>query len=363
MSGSDVVPTASDSALVTLASDGTFHRTRRESESTEDALLARLSNERSLLGTRTDDAVASVPAVSVGGATPWDDVLPATLAHLSISGDLAPYGWRLGPGTGIGWHTNRAWHDRIFEAARMAYLGYSGPVHLTRMGPALLASATFTAGGDKVVSDPGLVRELPFLVSEAWGSIVDALAPRVPGARVSPVIDERGSRHVLAGTMRTVSGYRFYKPVGTHGMSELWGRFLSSMPSNANPATLLLDSRADSLTAALDAGALSIGMDPCAGELRTPGPLWEKLAEARERGVALTFLARADRAEKTAHHMLAAWQRLGYSPRDAQGTTFMISNGALTTPSAPRVPEGYLTATQIDALLRMAPAFAEKVAD
>lgn len=342
-----------------IASDGTHATPLREGEDTEQHLLARLVEERRLLGSAASDGITCIPSLPLGGMSREDDALSATLAHLPISGDLAPYGWRIGPGSGGAWHSNRAFHDRLLESARIAYLDYEGPLQRTRVGPALLSRATFTASGQRVLSDSGLLRELPALLAEAQASESAALASRIPGAHPFTLVDERGARAVLHGRVRTVSGYRFYPPLGTAGMSELWGRLLSERP--AAQTLLLLDSDLSCLQAARDAGVRALAMDPCVGSLSEPGALWEALAGAGEAGIKLAWLLPAERAETAARHLLTMWQHLGYSLKDARDFTYLLTRGPRREPSLPQGVPGCVSTADIDQLLHLAPRIAERV--
>lgn len=346
--------------LLDVCTDGTHAREHAGADSLDERILASLTAERTVLGSAPEDGIAAVPSLSHSRLSVYDSALGATLASLPLTGDLAPYGWRLGPGASGQWHANRAFHARVLEAARLAYFGYEGPLNAARFGPALLAAATSTANGEKVLADRGLVRELPFLLAEGLESSTKAISERIPGAEVQFLLDERGSQRALSGRVRTASGYRFYRPLGTAGVSEIWGRLLSSLTPTGTPS-LLLDSTDECVTAALDAGARSIALDPWAGELRTLGPLWEKVALARERGVAVTWALRADRMEQSTRHVLDAWSRLGFSPSQAQGFAFMVTRGRLTSPDAAPSAAAFVDDAHIDRLLRFAPAIAEKI--
>lgn len=342
-----------------FTTDGTHAHKRREGENSEQSILARLVEERRLLGSPVEEGVSCVPSLPLGGMSVEDQVLSATLAHLPISGDLASYGWRIGPGAGGAWHSNRAFHDRLVEGARIAYLDYEGPLHLARFGPALLSRATFTAAGERVLADRGLVRELPGVLAEAHASERAAVASRIPGAQVRILVDERGARAVLHGRVRTVSGYRFYPPLGSAGMSDVWGRFINESP--AEDALFLLDSDASVLQAARDAGVRACAMDPLSGDLREPGPLWESLAAAGESGVGLAWLFRHDQLEAAARHVHHMWQRLGYSGSDARSFTYVLTRGPLREPALPAAANNCVTTADIDGFVRVASRIAEEV--
>ena len=160
------------SPLVTLTGDGTFRAPDTEAiiahELPDDPHLAALMRLRALLGDDLEDQIATrlyLPAAL--GVDDTDHLLPSTLVMLAgMTGDLAPYGWRMGPGLGRAWR--HAWEQQqlTVEAARIALYGYEGPLMVTVLGPATLAAASFLSTGERTLSDPGAVRDLPMLLAE-----------------------------------------------------------------------------------------------------------------------------------------------------------------------------------------------------
>src|SRR5699024_2310359 len=97
------------SSLVTLTGDGTFRApsaaSARAHDLPEDPQLAALTRLRALLGDDLEGQIATRLQLPMAmGTDPTDHLLPSTLAMLvETTGDLASYGWRLGPGTGRAW--------------------------------------------------------------------------------------------------------------------------------------------------------------------------------------------------------------------------------------------------------------------
>ena len=171
--------------LVTLTGDGTFRAPTPVEAARlglpDDPYLAALMRLRSLLGDDVEEQIATrlyLPAAL--GLDETDHLLPATLALLAeTTGDLVSYGWRLGTGIGRAWRHARELRERMLDAARIALLGYEGPLMTTALGPGTLAGATFLQSGERTLGDRGAVRDLPMLLAEG---LVEHLAASWPSA-------------------------------------------------------------------------------------------------------------------------------------------------------------------------------------
>lgn len=341
-------------AYLRLASDGTL-RVSGAGADGADHRIERLSRMRALLGSGEEHGVAPTPALAFGGHGRYDQSVPASLAHLPLTGDLAPYGWRIGPGASHDWREASREADRLMDAARIAFFGYEGPLQLTRLGPVALASATFTAAGERVLSDPGLLADLPFVLAEALGRAAGSVRAMVPGAAPRLLIDERSATAAVLGRVPTASGYRTYAPLGPRRFGELLAPLLTETHTHIEaPACVALTPLHDIVTAALDAGSRSLALDPTAGDLANLGRTWETLAAARESGVELTFLVPAHRLREAGMHALTAWRRLGYGPREAAGFGFATSRSPRSDLSRALPPEAFTTSADLDALRRYA---------
>ena len=380
MSGAAIAPDPGAlprGTLVTVGSDGVYRWSGLRNESVPHALFERASEVRRLCGSPIEEQIGARPFLPVGGQG-FDQPLVASLVTLPISGDLAPYGWRLGPGRSREWSEAQAFHEQRVESARLAFAGYAGPLELPLWGPVRLAMGTFVAAGEKSLADPGLVRELPLLVSEGARELCTRLVQRVPQASPALVIDERGARAALRGSVRTASGYRMYPPLHRGGVSEAWGHMLHALGRSSDtsvvvgetagaaglrePVVVLVDSDEQIVRAALDAGIEACALDPLVQDLAAPSPTWERLAEAREAGVGVEFIVHADRLDAGIDHVWQMWRRLGYRASDAAGLTFRVSR-YVPHPSHERVPPEHMsTARDVGALASRAPAIAERVA-
>ncbi len=359
-------PEGAPAPLLTIFSDGTLAFNEASAALGAGPLMGRFERMRALLGSSLEAGIDAEPSLALGGAGPFDHVLPASLAMLPVSGDLAPYGWRIGPGEGTRW---RASHDEALsrlDAARLAFFGYEGPLSFARLGPVALASSVFTSGGELALADSGLLREMPALIAEGIGSEAALLADRVPGAKPRVMLDERGALRAVEGRVRTASGYRFHPAIGRTVLTDLFAESLSAAKArgiDGERVSLAVDSRVGIVRAALDAGVRSIALDPLSRDLAAVGGAWEALAEAREKGVDIRFLATAGAVENTMRHVLDAWHELGYSAREARGLAFAVTRRRAADPAREQGPAAYVRASDMDEIMHAAPAFAERVSD
>lgn len=372
------------SPLVTLTGDGTFRAPDTEAiiahELPDDPHLAALMRLRALLGDDLEDQIATrlyLPAAL--GIDDTDHLLPSTLVMLAgMTGDLAPYGWRMGPGLGRAWR--HAWEQQqlTVEAARIALYGYEGPLMVTVLGPATLAAASFLSTGERTLSDPGAVRDLPMLLAEGITEHLAELRDRVPGARPHVLVREDAVAGVVAGRIPTPSGRRRYPPIPAPEIGHLWLRLLAALGETgalgAEEITLGVGADAALVTAARDAGARRLAVAP----RRQPAlstdagrGIWEGLAAATEAGCALELVVdprpgggMADELDQ----VLETWRRLGYSSAQAAGFGLIAHTGASHDVHAGRVDPSaqpglhtLLDEPGLEALLRAAPAWAERV--
>ena len=370
--------------LVTLAGDGTFRApdaARAERlDLPADPPLAALMRLRALLGDDLDAQIATrLPLPAALGTDPTDHLLPATLALLSgATGDLAPYGWRIGPGLGRAWAHAQELHARMLDAARIGLLGYEGPLQSTVLGPATLAAATYLATGERTLSDPGAVRDLPLLLAEGLAEHLALLSERVPGAEHHLLVREDAVAAVVGGTVPTPPGRRHYDPVAPTLVAERWQSLLHALDGAGLPAeriTLGVGADPRLLAGARTAGARRFALAPA----RLPGldgagrRFWEALAEAHDAGCGIELVVDprpGGGMERELGAVLRIWRELGHGEHEAAGFTLIGHTGAShlvhagrVDPSAAPAATDLLDEDAVVALLRAAPTWAERVAD
>lgn len=371
-------------ALVTLTGDGTFQvpvpSTMQAADLPEDPQLAALLRLRALLGDDVEEQIATRLQLPMAlGTEPTDHLLPASLSLLSdTTGDLAPYGWRIGTGLGRSWIEATGRRERLLDAARIALLGYEGPVQTTALGPATLAGATFLASGERTLSDPGAVRDIPMLLGEGLAEHFRVLRDRVPGAQPHLLLREDAVAAVIAGRIPTPSGRRHYPPLPAQEIVTLWRCLLAALTTSGqiplDDITVGVGADATLLREARSAGLRRFALAP----VRLPGlgtatgrALWETIAEAHDAGCTLELVVDprpGGRMARELELLLETWQQLGHSAADAAGFTLIAHTGGShavhagqVDPSAQPSADELLDEAAIEALLRAAPSWAERV--
>lgn len=255
--------------------------------------------------------------------------------------DLQPQGWRLvdRPGRDV----ERAlalWRQDLDELAE-AFDGYAGPLKVQVAGPWTMATALWKPLGDRVLGDPGATRDLAESLAEGVGEHLGRVQTLVPGAQLIVQVDEPSLSAVLAGRVRSESGYRTLSAPERGSVVEVLARMLSQ------PAAVLsgvhscaADPPVDVL---VEAGAGFLALD--LGQL--DGRRWEQVAVAHEEGVRLWAgldlgpgttdpVAPADPAGP----LRRAWAELGLPVRDLGEVGVLPPCGL-----AGATPQGALAAT------------------
>jgi hypothetical protein len=153
---------------------------------------------------------------------PGADMIGRTMSLVTaVSSDLAvattPTGWRFS-GTARSSSTavmRRAasWLGEDLDALESRFADYPGRVKISMTGPWTLAAAVELTNGERVLRDAGAVAELHDALAEAAAAYVAAVSRRLPNAYVLLQFDEPGLPAVLAGDIRTQSGFAAYSPV------------------------------------------------------------------------------------------------------------------------------------------------------
>ncbi|MFC5830269.1 methionine synthase [Nonomuraea insulae] len=145
-----------------------------------------------------------LPARGVGA-----DMVGRTAALLvDLPVEVQPSGWRLSDRPGRD-------HQRAVDHLRrdidgLEELGndYSGPLKLQVCGPWTLAATIELKYGDKMLSDPGAVRDLTASLAQGVADHCAEVRRRLPGVtEIVLQLDEPGLPGVLAGSVPTASGF------------------------------------------------------------------------------------------------------------------------------------------------------------
>jgi hypothetical protein len=171
----------------------------------------------SLPGTDVDRAMALVfdeltdlphlPELPARG--PGADMLGRTATRLVDQPvDLQPAGWRLVGRPGIDQRRGRDLLTGDLDALLpVAGPGYDGRLKVQLVGPWTLAAHLELPRGGPALADAGAVHDLGQSLAETVREHLADVARRVPGARLVLQLDEPSLPAVLAGRIRTASGF------------------------------------------------------------------------------------------------------------------------------------------------------------
>ncbi len=163
-----------------------------------------LEAARLVLGELPD--LAHLPELPARGAGA-DMVGRTASALVDLHVDLQPAGWRFVPRPGRDERRATWMLAQDLDALEEAAQGYDGPLKVQLVGPWTLAASVELPRGDKALSDPGASRDIASSLAETVAAHVRDVRRRVPGARVVVQLDEPLLPAVLAGRVRTASGY------------------------------------------------------------------------------------------------------------------------------------------------------------
>ncbi|MEO5982658.1 MAG: methionine synthase [Pedococcus sp.] len=326
--------------------------------------MARATGIGSLPGTDIREALRGVREIlAVDDHLPYLPELPARGPGADLIGraagllvdlhvDLQPAGWRLveRPGHDAS-RTGALWRQDLDELAE-AFDGWQGELKLACTGPWTLAANLELTRGEKVLVDPGAVRDLTGSLAEGIRLHLETVQRLVPGARLVLQVDEPSLPAVLAGHLPTASGYGYLRTVdpqrAMNGLSEVLAAAgthpLAPVPGDGDG-----DPRLDPRGGAQRSGGADHGDEVPLGEARAtvvhccdraiPLPLlraagvsavaldvtdltpqrWESIAATTEQGVALwagCLATDGSGTSKAAARMVErGWSDAGLSPR------------------------------------------------
>lgn len=230
----------------------------------------------------------------------------ALLADLAV--DLQPSGWRMVPGPGRDHRRARDFLSRDLDALQAHASAYEGPLKVQAGGPWTLAAGIELHRGDKMLADPGAVRDLSQSLAEGLRLHLADLRARLPLAQLVVQLDEPSLPAVLAARVPTASGYGTLRSISAQTAEQTLRVVLAALDDAAvvvhccaadPPASLLtglgvaglsldltlLGTRYDDdLGVTVEAGqALLLGVVPTVDQrLAEPGPgdvrqLWDRL--------------------------------------------------------------------------------------
>ncbi|MFF8772899.1 methionine synthase [Kitasatospora sp. NPDC015120] len=124
-----------------------------------------------------------------------------------------PSGWRFTDRPGRDTRRAHSWLGEDLDALEEFTQGYRGALKLQAVGPWTLAASVELKYGEKALADPGACRDIAGSLTEGLRRHLADVRRRVPGAEVVLQLDEPSLPAVLAGEVRTASGFQRLRAV------------------------------------------------------------------------------------------------------------------------------------------------------
>jgi cobalamin-independent methionine synthase catalytic subunit len=258
----------------------------------------------------------------------------ALLVDLPV--DLQPSGWRLVDHPGRDHQRAVSWLRQDLDVLAEVADGYEGLLKLQVTGPWTLAAQLWLPRLERVVVDPGAVRDLIASLAEGVARHVAEVRRLLPGASMVLQVDEPSLDAVLAGSLPTASGFgrlrSVEEPVVVDGLRSVLeaataaGASLTAVHSCASAPPV-------SVLARVGAGALSLDVR------RLGSAAWESIAVAVEDGTRLwagvvpSAGTPGTRPDEIADQVWSRWRKLGLAPALAGGVMVTPVCGLAGAPS------------------------------
>jgi len=176
-------------------------------------------------GTQPMEAARAVFSLLGDGQIPYLPELPARGVGADLIGrsagllidmavDLQPSGWRLVPRPGRDLQRAQSWLRQDLDVLAEVADGYTGPLKVQVCGPWTLAAEVWLPRLERMVVDPGAVRDLTASLAAGVAEHLANVRRIVPGAAVVLQIDEPSLPRVLQGALPTASGLSRLRAVG-----------------------------------------------------------------------------------------------------------------------------------------------------
>ncbi len=311
---------------------------------------------------------------------PGADLTGRTAALLAeLPAELTTRGWRLAERPGRDLRRAQSWLSQDLDALEEVADGYQGVLKIQACGPwTMAATIELTRSAERVLTDPGAVRDLTASLAEGLAAHVAGVRSRVPGAQLLLQLDEPALPAVLAGAVPSASGLNRVPAVDAPDAEAALREVLAvaaapglvhccaasvplGMIMGAGAAAAGIDlgqlrrGEEDVLAEAVEAGlGLFAGVVPATPPARPAGPGHQGQAGAGEPGPAQPgeSAARPENqplpaqrgtspqpptAQRAAARVVELWRRMGWPagrPAGAPGTTASGSAADRATPSA-----------------------------
>jgi len=304
------------------------------------------------------DALPDLPHVpELPARGPGSDMIGRTATQLvELPVDLQPSGWRLVDRAGLDLRRGRDMLAADLDAlSPVAGPSYDGLVKLQLAGPWTLAANLELPRGGPVLGDEGAVRDLVDSLAEAVRDHLEAVLRRLPAARLVLQLDEPSLPAVVAGQVRTASGFGTIRaPEGAEVESAL-ARSIDA--AGDVPVVVHCCASSAPLLLLQAAGASAVSVDMTAGS-----PDRDALAELVESGVALwlgvvpsTGPGAPPTPRSVADPVRRLWHELGFDPARLPDSVALTPACGLAAASPGWVHSAYRVLQQATRALAEAP--------
>nr|WP_189271110.1 methionine synthase [Kitasatospora griseola] len=230
-----------------------------------------------------------------------------------------PSGWRFTDHPGRDTKRARSWLGEDLDALEEYTQGYEGLLKIQAVGPWTLAGSIELKHGEKALSDPGACRDIAESLTEGLRRHLEDVRRRVPGATVVLQLDEPLLPAVLAGSVKTASGFQRLRAIDR----QLAEQALRDVIRGVNTPVLVhscapevpipLLRRAGVAGISLDFGLLTQRHDDDLGEAIEGGTLILAGVVPSTDAAAVQSEAVSDPAGSV-HGVRTLWRRLGLAP-------------------------------------------------
>ncbi|GAA2270259.1 MULTISPECIES: methionine synthase [Kitasatospora] len=132
---------------------------------------------------------------------------------VELFAQVEPSGWRFADRPGRDTRRAYSWLGEDLDALEEFTQGYQGALKLQAVGPWTLAASVELRHGEKALSDPGACRDITESLTEGLRRHLAEVRKRVPGAQPVLQLDEPSLPAVLAGAVKTASGFQRLRAV------------------------------------------------------------------------------------------------------------------------------------------------------
>lgn len=215
---------------------------------------------------------------------PAADMIGRALAIcVDMPAELAPFGWRLTRRAGSDLRRARDFLAWDADAAEQRFAGAPW-LKVQVAGPWTLAATVETPRCNRVLTDPGALRDLTDSLTEGLAQWLADLGRRLPGTRFLVQLDEPSLPAVLAGSLPTASGFARVAAVPGPEAQALLAPVVASLDDHETVAHCCHPDAPIALLRGAGFGALSV--DLSAGQA-LPTQRLDQLGEVVEAGAVL----------------------------------------------------------------------------